>query len=232
MITVQAQKRDITGKQVARLRKDGLLPGVLYGSGTNTVPVQVSAKEFDRVFKEAGESTIITLNVSEGEDAAGKDFNVLVHDIARDPVKNTILHVDFYAVRMDKPITAKVPIVVQGEAPAVKNLGGVLVQSVREVEIEALPKDLPHELTIDVSGLEEIDTHRTVSDIPVANSVKILAEPDEVVVTIIAPRVVEEEVPAEEVAAADIPVAGKEEKAVEGEETPQEGGETVQKKKE
>jgi large subunit ribosomal protein L25 len=121
-----------------------------------------------------------------------KSKNVLIHDVAKDPVNDKIIHVDFYEVRMDKAIRTEVPLVFEGEAPAVKNLEGVLVKNITEVEVEALPKDLPHEIKIDISSLETFDDHIRIKDLKLSEGVKILAELEETIVSVIPPRTQEE----------------------------------------
>jgi len=195
------------------LHSDGLLPAVLYGEGIVSTPIEVVFKDFDKVWRQTGEHSLLGLEIESGEEGANKkEYTVLIHDIARDPIKDTVSHVDFYAVRMDKTVKTYIPLIIEGESPAVKNLDGVLVQNVRELEVEALPKDLPRELKLNVSSLVDLNTHCTVKDIPVSKSVKILAEPDEVIVSVIPPRVLEEKEGVEEIAPSEIPVAGKEKK--------------------
>lgn len=226
MTELKAKTRTETGKRVGALRRGGFLPAVLYGEGVPSQPITISCKDFEKVYKEAGESTLVKLAVD------GKPFNVLIHDIAHDPLRGTPLHADFYAVRMDKEIRTKVPVEFFGESPAVKNEGGILVKVVQELEVEALPQDLPHELKVDLTVLNTLGTKLYVSDITPPKGVNIIAHQEEIIALIEAPRSDEElaqlketpvvEAPAEvkteqelkraekeEKAAADAPVAGK-----------------------
>ena len=212
-LELNAQKREITGKKVRTLREKGVIPAVVYGAGLKPVSIQIESKQFEKVFKIGGESTIIKLKTGE------EIKNVLIHDIARDPVKDNIIHIDFYEVRMDQVITTEVPLVFEGESPAVKNLEGTLVKNLTEVEIEALPKDLPHEIKVDISILQTFDDHIKISDLKLSQGVKILEDPEEVVVLVTPPRTEEElkeleEKPAEKIEEAEA-VAEKEEKVKE-----------------
>ena len=186
MQELRAQPRTELGKKSKILREKGFLPAVLYGEGIPSQPLAVLYKDFEKVYREAGESTLVKLEV------ADKPYNVLVHDVARDPLRGRVIHADFYAVRMDKVIHAKVPLVLVGEAPAVKNEGGVLVRVMQELEVAALPQDLPHELKADLTSLKAVQSKITVRDIPLPPGVKILAHNEEVVVLVEAPRSEEE----------------------------------------
>lgn len=200
MVELKAKPRTELGKKVRALRRAGFLPAVVYGDGVSSQPIAVLYKDFEKVFKEAGESTLIKLEVD------GKPYNVLIHDISRDPLSGYPLHADFYAVRLDKEIRASVPIEFIGESPAVKNEGGILVKVVQEVEVEALPQNLPHGLTADLSVLQTINSRFLVKDISLPQGVKVHADPEEVVALIEPPRSEEEmaaelaEKPAEAVA--------------------------------
>lgn len=173
--TLHATERTERGKQLAALRKAGTLPAVVYGPKEKAVSVSLSRAEFEKAFKEAGESTVIVLS------GIGDDKEVLVQDIAHDPVLGTPLHVDFYAIEKGKKVTVHVPLEFVGEAPAIKK-GAVLTKVLHELEVEAMPKDLPHEITVDVSGLAEIDDALTVADITAPDGVEIQNAPDETVV--------------------------------------------------
>lgn len=182
MTELKAKSRKELGRQVGALRRAGFLPAVVYGEGVPSEPIAVSAKEFEKVLKEAGESTLVKLDVG------GKTHNVLIHDITHHPLKGTALHADFYAVRMDKEIRTKVPVEFIGESAAVKNDGGTLVKVVQEIEVEALPQNLPHELKVDLSKLETLQSRLLIKDISVPTGVKILVDIEEVVALVEPPR--------------------------------------------
>ena len=174
------------GRKVKPLRRGGFLPSVVYGEGVASQPISVPYKDFEKVYREAGESTIVELDVE------GKQFNVLIQDIARDPIRGDMLHADFYAVRMDKVLRTKVPLAFVGESPAVKNDGGVLVKVMQEIEVEALPKDLPHEIRVDVSQLAVLESRIKIKDLLIPQGVKAVGEPDEVLILVESPRAEEE----------------------------------------
>ena len=151
--------REITGKKVRALRQEGLVPAVIYGNGVPTTSVTVAAKDFAKVFKQAGSTTLVTL--------VGKTDKrpVMIHEVSRDSVSDEIIHVDFHQVRMDETIKAKVPLEFIGESPAVKEKGAVLNKAMSEIEVEALPQDMPHSLTVDLSALVDINNSVLVKDI-------------------------------------------------------------------
>ena len=135
MQELKAKPRKELGKKVESLRRGGLLPAVLYGEGVASQPVSVSYADFDKVYRQAGESALLKLNLD------GKPFNVLIYDKKKDPLSGKFIHADFYAVRMDKEIKAKIPLRFMGESSAVKNEGGILVKVLQEVEVESLPQE-------------------------------------------------------------------------------------------
>lgn len=225
-LQLAATKRDIIGDKVRVLRGQGFLPGVLYGKKFESVPVQVSYKDFLKVYEKAGESTIVDLKVS------SETYPVVIHDVSLDPVKDNFIHVDFYKIKLDEKIKVDVPLKFLGESEAVRDLGGVLVTNIHEVEIEALPLNLPHEIEVDISSLNTFEDHIFIKDLTVPENVKILAEGEEIVVSVQSPRKdEEEEVKATEVE--DVEVISKEVK--EGEEAPEAGpsteGETKKEEK-
>lgn len=141
MLTLEAENREIFGKKLKDFREQGKLSAVLYGPKEKSRPIFVSLKDFKKIWQEAGESTVIQLNLEKSKK------EVLIQEVVLDPVKNEPTHVDFYAVLMDKPIQAAVVLEFSGTSPAVKNLGGILVKVAYEIEIEALPKNLPPNLS-------------------------------------------------------------------------------------
>lgn len=223
-LAIKAEKREVFGKALSEARLRGELPAVIYGPKEETMPVFVPFGVFKKIWHEAGESTLIELNI----DGSKKD--VLIHDVDVDPIKSYPRHVDFYVVDLTKKLTASVALVFEGEAPAVK-LGGILVKVMREVEVEALPKDLPHEIKVDVSSLESFEDRITIADLKLSKGVTAVAEPEEVVVLAEAPK--SEEAPAEEAASlADIEIVGRREKKEEDETEEKEGDKKEDKKEE
>ncbi|MFH1049228.1 MAG: 50S ribosomal protein L25 [Patescibacteria group bacterium] len=181
-LELKSEKRTLLGKKVKSLRKKGILPAVIYGGKDGTTPIELDQKEFSKVFKTAGETTLIKLSV----DGAVK--NVLIHDISRDSVTGQVDHVDFYEVKMDEKITTKVPLVFIGDAPAVIDLAGILVKAMQELEVRALPTDLPHQIEVDISQLKTFDDNILVKDIKLPKNVEILENPEASIAIVAPPR--------------------------------------------
>ena len=205
-VKLEAQERDRTGTSAAaRLRRDGFIPGVLYGRGKKPHAIAVPERELRSVLTGPGGRHAILDVVLQGQKTSHasilKDFQV-------DPIRSKITHFDLYEVRLDKAITAQVAIELEGESPGVK-LGGVLSALVREVSVEALPLEIPDRIVLDI-GTTEIGTNLRVADLVAPEGTKILDDPDTVVVSVAAPRVEVEEVPEEELAEGEEPVEGEE----------------------
>jgi len=188
-LQLKAKKREVLGRKIKRLRAENLLPAILYGPKIKNTPLVLDYKSFEKIWRQAGESSLINLEI-EGEK---KKYLVLIHDIQQDPLGDKIIHVDLYQPDLEKKVTAWVPLVIVGEAPAVKNLGGTLVRNLDEVEVRALPKDLPHEIKVDVGNLKEIHDEVLIEDLQIPDNVEILKNPKEVVVTVAPPERIEEE---------------------------------------
>jgi large subunit ribosomal protein L25 len=188
-IVVAAQGRTHTGKNVnRRLRTQGLIPGVVYGAAKESIAVAVSPKEITTILRSAsGENTLFDLDLD------GKRRKVILKEFQVEPIKGQILHADFYEVALDKMLEVKVHVELHGTPVGVKVQGGIVDFVTRELEVECLPTDIPEKIVLDVSALE-LGKHLRVSDITAPPKVKILTEPDVVVVHVVAPR-------AEEVAA-------------------------------
>ena len=188
MLNISAKPRKILGRKVKNLRKEGLLPAVLYGPGIENKPLEVQLADFEKVFKEAGENTLVTLEV-----AADKKYQVLTHNIKRDPLTETPLHVDFYQPALDKKIEGEIPIVLEGEAPAVKNLGGTLIKNIAEIKVRALPQDLPKEFRVNIDNLKTFENHISVKDLNVPQGVEVFREANEILIQVVPPEKVEDE---------------------------------------
>ena len=182
MTELNAQSRTIMGSKVKTLRKKGFLPAVMYGEGMESQAIATSFVDFERTLRQAGESTLVTLTVD------GKAHNVLIHDVAYDALRGQPIHADFYAVRMDKVIRATVPLEFFGESSAMKSEGGILVKVMHETEVEALPQDLPHTLRVDLGLLSTFESKILVKDIILTQGVKLIADADEIVALMEAPR--------------------------------------------
>lgn len=181
--TIAVRTRTVFGKHNAKLRTDGLIPAVVYGQGSDSLSIEMPAGVFEKLFSQVGESTLIDLIVDEQAPAV-----VLVREVQRDPVRDTINHVDFYRVNMKKPIRVTVPIVYTGEAPAVKEHGGVLVRAIDHVTVQCLPADLVHEVVVDLSILATIDDTIRLGTLVRAHGITIDGDPEAVVVTVQPPR--------------------------------------------
>ncbi len=201
------ETRDKFGREMKALREKGLVPAELYGHGLENVHLAVDAKAFMKLYREAGENTIVTL-------AFGKEKRpVLIYDVQKNYLSDTVDHIDFYQVRMDEKITAKVPIEFTGESPAVKEKGGLLNTSLAEIEVEALPGDLPHRLVADLSVLVEINQSIYVKDISVPKGVQVLVDPGTPVATITEKMKEEELAPAPVADVSEVKVESEEKKA-------------------
>ncbi|HLC45104.1 MAG: hypothetical protein A2722_02355 [Candidatus Doudnabacteria bacterium RIFCSPHIGHO2_01_FULL_50_11] len=220
-LTLAATPRGETGKQVDKLRGQGLVPAVVYGHRVPTTLLTVDRKEFEALYHKSGGSTLIELAI-----AGEKPKTVLVHDVQHHYITDLPSHVDFYQVNMSEKIKAKVPLVFQGESKAVKDLGGVLIKSTSEIEVEALPADLPHAIEVDVSKLNTFEDVIIFGDLPIDHEkVKTFGKPEEIMAKVVPPRSEEElkaleEKPVEEVAAVE-GVVKETPEAVEGEEKPE-----------
>jgi large subunit ribosomal protein L25 len=176
-ITLNVAKREETGKKLDKLRGSGVLPAVVYGPKHEAMSISLNAKEFEKVFREAGESSVLVLS------GIGEDAEVLVQDVAYDPVKGLVQHVDFYAIEKGKEVTVNIPLEFVGEAPAIK-LGGSLTKALHEIEVTCKPSALPHEIVVDVSSLATFDDHIRVKDLDVPAGVKVENDPEETVAVV------------------------------------------------
>lgn len=218
VMDLAVQKRKKLGKAVKSLRREGLIPAELYGRGRENVHLSVPAKDFLKVFKEAGTNTVVNLLLEQDPSTGSGQVRVpvLVYDVSENYLSSEIDHVDFYAVRMDEKIKAKIPIEFLGVAPAVKDKGGILTKSMGEVEVEALPGDLPHKFAVDLSSLDDLNKSIYVKGLKAAKGVKILVDPETPIATI-TPPAPEEEKKEEEVADVNAVKVETEEKKAERE---------------
>lgn len=225
MQTLTVQPREAVGKGVQKVRKDGFIPAVVYGPKITSHAISVRAADFEKMYREAGETTLITLKI-EGDDK-GDSGIVLIRDPKVHPVTRAFMHVDFYQLPLDKPIEISVPVELEGEAPAAKELGGTLVQAVHELSVKALPQDLIHEITVDVSGLKTFEDAITVANLSLPENVEVMAEPEATIAFVEELREeVDEEIASEGDAIADIKTEGEEKREEEAAEEATEGGES------
>ena len=177
-VELQAQSRTIIGRASKTLRTQGLVPAVLYGHNFTSLNIQIPTKEFTKVYALAGESTLVYLKLD------AEAYPTIIHDVTVDPVSDGIIHADFYKVRLDEKIKAKIPLVIVGESPAVKSLGGILVKNLNEIEVEGLPQDLPHQFDVDISKLEKFGDHFLVKDIKVSDKLTVMINSDDIIALI------------------------------------------------
>jgi large subunit ribosomal protein L25 len=189
MISLSAKIRKETGRKVGALLDAGRIPAVVYGPGEKNASIDVDYQEFRKVLHEAGESSLVELDV-EGEKAKRL---VLIHEIQRNPVEDTFIHIDFFQANLKEETEAEVPLVFEGEAAAVKDLGGTLVKNMSEIEVKALPQNLPHEIKVSIESLKTFEDRILVKDLILPKDVKATANPEEIVASVLAQADVEEE---------------------------------------
>lgn len=216
---LKAEKRLLTGSKVKKLRRQGVVPANVFGHTIKSQAIQVSEVEFNRIYKDAGETSLIWLKV-EGED---KERPTLVKGLTNNPTTGKKYHVDFHQVNLKERVTANVPVEIVGDAQIVKDGLAVLDVNLHEIEVEALPTDIPESVIFDVSILKEIGDSLKLSDVKLPTEVTVLTDLDSVVVALGAPQKEEaplvDEVPAEAEVTGAVPVEG--EAAPEGEKPPE-----------
>jgi len=189
---LEAKKREVIGKQVKALRREGFLPAVIYGTDIEPMPLTLNTKEIRQTLGQIGANTLITLKIGKQE------YLALVRDTQREVITRDLLHIDFQAVSLEETITSTVPVLVIGEAPAVKEMNALLVTGLDFLQIEAKAKDLPDTIRVDVSELAEIGDNIQVKDIIISGDVIILDDPEETVIVVAAPTLMEIEPEVEE----------------------------------
>jgi len=194
---LSADTREALGKKVAQLRRDGVLPAVVYGHGSDSEAIQVDAKGFDELRRHAGRNALVDLKVG-----GGRARPVLLHAVQEHPVTRRALHADFLIVRMTEEMTVDVSVAMIGESVAIEKMGGTLLHLRDTVQVRALPGDLPSSLELDISSLSTFDATLHVSDLQVPEKVTILTDGTEPLARVQAPRVEEEPVETEGEAAA------------------------------
>src|SRR5690242_14855961 len=185
-----AQHRDVTGKKVASLRREGLLPAVVFGHGQASDNVTVDAHAFELLRRHAGPNTLIDLKID-----GGKAAPVLVHDVQHHPVTRKPLHLDLYVVKMTEELTVDVPLVSEGESEAVKDRNGTLLHVIEHIRVKALPDHLPQSVRYSIESLATFDDAIHVRDLDLPSDVTLLTDPGEVVAKVLPPRVEEVEEP-------------------------------------
>jgi large subunit ribosomal protein L25 len=175
---LQATRRGILGKKVKTLRREGKLPANIYGKGLKSIAIQINTKDFESVYKEVGETGLIDLILD------GEAHPVLIKSVQMKYPLHTPLHVDFHQVNLKEKVKAMIPIALVGEAKAVTDKIGTLIQLINEIEVEALPTDLPERIEVNVEHLANLNEQITVSDLRIPSSVNVLTDPGQIVVKI------------------------------------------------
>lgn len=229
--------RDKTGKAVRELRRKGQVPAVLYGKGKENKNLTVSLHDFEKMYREAGTSSIVLLNI-EGD----SEKNVLVQDVSYNSYTSKPEHADFYEVSMTEKITTTIPLIFTGDSIAVIEMDGTLITNKNEVEIECLPANLPHNIEVDITSLSDFESSIHVKDLNIPEGVTVKDDPEEIVANVEPPRSEEElaeleeapeevEMPESETGGEE-PVEGEEGEKTETEETAEAPTETAEEKKE
>jgi len=185
---LNAVRRTVTGKKVGALRREGKLPGILYGHNIAATPILMDLREASRILPSLTASSLVSIHLD------GAEHSVLVREKQRDFIRGTLLHVDFQVVSLTEKIRTNVNIILQGTSPAVKDFNGLVMTGLTELEVESFPQDLPERFVVDISNLANIGDGIYVRDIPTPANVEIFGNPDEMVVLIATSGVEEEEV--------------------------------------
>ena len=179
-LKLQANKRSVLGKKTRFLRRQGITPTHLFGHSLESIPLQCDTANLQRVVSRAGKTRLISLKIEEDK----KPRNVFIREIQRNVFTGTLLHVDFYQIRMEEKIKADIPIILVGEAPAMKEKGRILIHTLDNLSIECLPDKLPPQLEIDLSLLEDLDQAIHVRDIAFGPDITLITDPDQMVVKV------------------------------------------------
>jgi large subunit ribosomal protein L25 len=184
--------REAQGKANKRLRRAGIVPGVAYGMGEASTNVQVDAKTFETLYRAAGRTSVVKLRLP----GSSKTSSGFIKSVQRHPLSGQAIHVDYLLVNLTVEMEVEVPLVFTGEAPAVEETGGTLLHNLSSVRVKALPNDIPHEISVDVSGLVSLDLAIHVKDLNLNRDlVQVLSDPDTLIATVVPPRVEEEPEP-------------------------------------
>lgn len=214
-VVIKATKRAVTGKHVATLRREGKLPGVLYGHNINSVPITMDLKETSMILGKLSGSSIVTIELD------GQEHAALVREKQRDYIKSLLIHVDFQAVSLTEKLRTDVGIELIGLSPAVKDFNAMIVSGIEAVEVECLPQDLPEKIEVDISNLKEIGDSIYLRDIPVPQNVEFLTDPNELIAVA---QFIKEEV-VEEAVVEEVEATGTEPEVIEKGKKEEEGEE-------
>jgi len=191
-IVVKASRREVIGKKVKQLRREGKLPAVIYGKHISPLPVTMDLRETSKLLRDVGRSSVLTIDVD------GEEFSALLRDRQRDIFSGEYLHIDFLAISLTEKVRTQVGIALEGESSAIKDFGAILITGLERLEIECLPSDLPERITVDVSSITSIGDGIYVKDLVIPEGVDVHEDPDEMIVVATAPSMEEEEEEIEE----------------------------------
>jgi len=200
-----AVKREQAKKSARAARQNKQIPAIVYGHGIESTPITVDYSAFLKLFRKTGQASVIEL------DLEGKNLNVLVHNYDLDPVKDTFIHLDFYSMNMSETTIVNVPLEFIGESIAVKDAGGIFTVAHDTLELRCLPKDIPHDIKVDISSIKEIHGNISITDLGLGEELEVMHINEETVIC----SVVEARVAAEETAAEEVAEGNEEEKSEE-----------------
>jgi large subunit ribosomal protein L25 len=208
-LEISLDAREAQGKANKRLRRAGIVPGVVFGNGEESTPVQIGAKEFETLYRTAGRTSVVNLKVPGVRGAK----SAIIKGVQRHPLSGNALHVDFLVINLREEMEVDVPLVFTGEAPAVEQTGGTLLHNLSSIHVKALPTDIPHEVQVNVSVLVSLDVAIHVRDLSLnRDRVTVLTDGDTLVATVVPPRVEEEPEPVvaeEELLEGEVPAEGE-----------------------
>ena len=205
MLSLDIKKRDMK-ISADKIRQSGSIPAVFYGPKETSTSIIVDFKAFNKVWEKAGESSVIIL-----KDESGKEHESLIHAVDVHPLSENPRHIDFYVIEKGKKVQVAIPLVFEGVSPAVKDLAGILVKVRRDIEVEASPRDLPHNVVVDISKLVNLTDVILAKDLPIPSGVEIKISPDEVIASIAVAKEEKEEAPAAiDMSAIEVEAKGKE----------------------
>ncbi len=215
--------REAQGKANKRLRREGIVPGVVYGKGEGSTNVQVDAKTFETLYRAAGRTSVVKFRLP-GHSRATSGF---IKSVQRHPLSGAPLHVDYFLVNLNVEMEVDVPLVFVGEAPAVEATGGTLLHNLSSLRVKALPNDIPHEVTVDVSVLTSLDVAIHVKDLTLTRDlVQVMTDGETLVATVVPPRIEVEEEPVAEGEELEGEEGAEAAEGAEGEGAAAEGGES------
>jgi large subunit ribosomal protein L25 len=178
--TIKADKREITGKKSRFLRREGITPAHVFGHGVESLALQCDTAELQRVLTQAGTTTLIDVDIKSEK----KPRKVFIREVQRDALSGQLLHVDFYQVKLTEKMTADIPVILVGEAPAAKSKDNIIEQTLNQVQVTSLPEKIPHRIEVDITSLKEAGDAIHVSDLPLDKDITINAEPDQLLVKV------------------------------------------------